>query len=98
MDEKLVSKLMVRNGAFLSVVEKLKQYLPSQRNPKIVICGEAPGYHENQLLRPFVGPSGRRLAEWWEEVGLKRSDFYITNVYPYQPPGNKIEAVCHVPE
>jgi uracil-DNA glycosylase family 4 len=35
--------------------------------------------------RPFVGPSGARLAEWWELVGLARGDFYITNVLDYQP-------------
>lgn len=35
--------------------------------------------------RPFVGASGQRLGEWWADVGLSRSDFYITNVLDYQP-------------
>jgi len=34
---------------------------------------------------PFVGPSGSRLADWWAECGLRREDFYITNVLDYQP-------------
>lgn len=58
-----------------------------------MLIGEAGGFHEDAQGRPFVGPSGFKLQEWWRAVGLQRSDFYITNVYPYRPPANKIEAV-----
>lgn len=43
--------------------------------------------------RPFVGASGQKLIQWWRGVGLQRTDFYLTNVVPFRPPGNKIEAV-----
>jgi uracil-DNA glycosylase family 4 len=52
---------------------------------RIVLVGEAPGKHEELLGRPFVGPSGNKLAVWWRGVGLSRADFYITNVLPYRP-------------
>lgn len=60
---------------------------------RIVLVGEAPGKYENMHKRPFVGPSGAKLNDWWKLVGLKRSDFYITNVHKLQPKANKIETV-----
>ncbi len=70
-------------------------YIPDEgrRDARIVLISEAGGKWENIKRRPFVGPSGSKLAEWWEPVGLARPDFYITNVYPYQPPGNRIAAI-----
>lgn len=58
-----------------------------------MLVGEAPGSHELARGKPFVGPSGWRLEEWWQAVGLQRSDFYVTNVVQRGVPGNKIEAV-----
>src|SRR3990167_9165285 len=63
---------------------------------RIVLVGEAPGKYEDLRRRPFVGPSGAKLDGWWQAVGLSRKDFYITNVYKYQPKANKIETVPKV--
>jgi uracil-DNA glycosylase family 4 len=66
----------------------MTNFVPDEGSPnaRIVLVGEAPGRWENQLLRPFVGPSGQKLEQnWWPRVGLLRSNFYITNVYPYWP-------------
>lgn len=60
---------------------------------RLVLIGEAPGRQENLNRKPFVGASGFKLADWWGEVGLRRTDFWIDNVYPYQPPGNNILTV-----
>jgi uracil-DNA glycosylase family 4 len=60
---------------------------------RLVLIGEAPGATEEATGLPFVGASGLKLTDWWRQVGLTRADFYITNVYPYRPPGNKIEAI-----
>ena len=54
-------------------------------NAKLVLVGEAPGAVEMERGIPFVGKSGGLLAVWWRQFGLARSDFYITNVVPYQP-------------
>lgn len=57
---------------------------------KIMLIGEGPGYHEDRQGRPFVGVSGRLLDRMLASVGLERSrDFYITNILPWRPPGNR---------
>jgi len=52
---------------------------------RLVLIGEAPGRWEHEYGQPFVGPSGKLLESWWAPFGLKRSDFYITNLLDYQP-------------
>ena len=64
-----------------------------RQDAKIVLIGEAGGRYEELQGRPFVGPSGHLLESWWRKVGLTRRDFYITNVYPFRPPNNKIESI-----
>lgn len=56
---------------------------------QIMLIGEAPGYHENQQGRPFVGPAGQFLEELLAAAGLKRTDVFITNVVRCRPPGNR---------
>jgi uracil-DNA glycosylase family 4 len=63
------------------------------RTARFVLVGEAPGKWENLHKRPFVGWSGKKLDDWWRRAGLHRSHFYLTNVWPFQPPGNKIGLV-----
>ncbi|GBD11778.1 hypothetical protein HRbin23_01456 [bacterium HR23] len=58
-------------------------------HPLVMCIGEAPGYHEDQQGRPFVGPAGKFLEELLASVGLKRSDVYITNVVKCRPPDNR---------
>lgn len=61
---------------------------------RIVGIGEAPGEHEEAQGRPFIGPAGKILTRWWQEVGLSRQDMYLTNVCPRRPNDrNEIEAV-----
>jgi uracil-DNA glycosylase family 4 len=74
----------------------VSRLVPDAGSPtaRLVLIGEAPGTHENARLLPFVGPSGQRLAEWWRTAGLTRTDFYLTNVYPYQPPKNDLKRVA----
>lgn len=60
---------------------------------KYALIGEAPGSRENESGIPFIGPSGYDLEKWWKEAGLQRQEFYIDNTFPFQPPGNRLEAV-----
>lgn len=55
----------------------------------IMFIGEAPGFHEDQQGRPFVGAAGKFLEELLESIGLKREDVFITNVIKCRPPGNR---------
>jgi len=58
-------------------------------NAEIMFIGEAPGWHEDQQGRPFVGPAGKFLDELLALIGLKREQVYITNVIKTRPPDNR---------
>jgi DNA polymerase len=58
-------------------------------NAPIMFIGEAPGFHEDQQGRPFVGPSGNFLNELLGQIGLERKDVFITNVVKSRPPQNR---------
>lgn len=56
---------------------------------EIVLIGEAPGFHEDQQGRPFVGSAGKFLEELLASIGFRREDVYICNVIKCRPPGNR---------
>lgn len=59
-------------------------------NAEILAIGEAPGFHENKLKRPFIGRSGQLLRKLLIEVGINlEEDIYITNVVKHRPPENR---------
>jgi uracil-DNA glycosylase family 4 len=55
----------------------------------IMFIGEAPGWHEDQQGRPFVGPAGKFLDELLALIGLSREQVYITNVIKTRPLQNR---------
>lgn len=55
----------------------------------VMFIGEAPGFHEDQLKRPFVGRAGQLLDKLIIMVGWKREDVYITNIVKRRPPENR---------
>ena len=68
-----------------------RQAVPGEgrENADILFIGEAPGWHEDQQGRPFVGPAGQFLEELFGSIKLKRGDVYIANVIKCRPPGNR---------
>ncbi len=58
-------------------------------NAGIMFIGEAPGFHEDQQGRPFVGPAGQFLEKLLASVNLKREQVYITNVIKTRPTNNR---------
>ena len=46
----------------------------------IMFVGEQPGDFEDKQGHPFIGPAGRLLDEVLIEVGIDRSEVYVTNV------------------
>ena len=57
----------------------------------IMIIGEAPGYEEDKIGKPFVGTAGKKLDEMINAIGLDRkNNVYITNIIPWRPPDNRI--------
>ena len=65
--------------------------VPGEGDPEadIMFVGEAPGAEEDRQGRPFVGASGKFLAEMLESIGLTREEVYITNIVKYRPPNNR---------
>lgn len=55
----------------------------------LLIVGEAPGAHEDQTGRPFVGPAGQLLEQILGAVGLTRGDAYFTNVVKCRLPADR---------
>jgi len=55
----------------------------------VMFIGEAPGFYENQLKRPFVGRAGQLLDKLILGLGWKREDVYITNIVKRRPPENR---------
>ena len=56
---------------------------------EIMFIGEAPGFHEDQQGRPFVGPAGKFLDELLASINLNRKQVYIANVIKCRPPENR---------
>jgi DNA polymerase len=46
-----------------------------------MFIGEAPGFHEDQQGRPFVGPAGKFLDELLVSINLNRKQVYICQCY-----------------
>ncbi len=55
----------------------------------LLFIGEAPGWHEDQQGRPFVGPAGQFLDQLLASIGLRREQVYIANVIKCRPPQNR---------
>lgn len=59
------------------------------REAKLMIIGEAPGFHEDQQGEPFVGRAGQLLTAMIKTIGFERSDVYIANILKCRPPNNR---------
>jgi DNA polymerase len=56
----------------------------------LVVVGEAPGYQEDQVGEPFVGPAGQMLDRMLRNVlQLERAQVHIVNVVKCRPPDNR---------
>jgi uracil-DNA glycosylase len=65
--------------------------VPGEGDPEaeVMLIGEAPGWHENQQGRPFVGAAGQFLTDLLRSVGLRRDQVFIGNVIKHRPPDNR---------
>ncbi len=60
-------------------------------NPQasLMIIGEAPGFNEDRLGKPFVGDAGDLLNNILKACGWTREDVYIVNTVKCRPPNNR---------
>lgn len=90
--EKLMAVAEEVRGCTMCELSKSGQNaVPGEGNPdaRIMLIGEAPGWHEDKQGKPFVGNSGMFLNELLEKAGVSREDVFITNVVKHRPPGNR---------
>lgn len=57
---------------------------------RIMLVGEAWGEQEELHGRPFVGASGEELNRMLHEVGILRSECYVSNVVNHRPQDNDL--------
>ena len=55
----------------------------------ILFIGEAPGYHEDQQGKPFVGQAGKVFNKLLDSINLERDEIYLTNIVKCRPPKNR---------
>lgn len=55
----------------------------------LMFIGEAPGFHEDQQGKPFVGKSGDLLTNMIRAMGYERDEVYIANIIKCRPPENR---------
>ena len=63
-------------------------------NARLYLVGEAPGRHEMETGRPFVGPVGAALRDMMREPGIDMSRVRLANAIPFRPversPGGRV--------
>lgn len=63
---------------------------------KVIFIGEAPGYNEDLVGRPFVGRAGKLLDKLLHYNGFDRGEVYITNILKCRPPGNRNPKISEI--
>jgi|SRR5262245_21507424 len=65
---------------------------------KLMIIGQAPGEHEDEIGKPFIGPSGRELDQLCIDAGFPRwrEEAWVTNVSKFRPPNNDFKRLHEV--
>lgn len=56
---------------------------------EVMLVGEAPGADEVKEREPFVGRAGEKLEEILRDIGVERTELYITNLVKVRPPDNR---------
>jgi DNA polymerase len=54
-----------------------------------MFVGEAPGFREDEIAKPFAGAAGQYLDQLLQEINLPRESVYITNANKCRPPENR---------
>ncbi|MFL2945721.1 MAG: uracil-DNA glycosylase family protein [Parvibaculales bacterium] len=92
--DELAAALESFEGCGLKKTAKSTVFSDGVSSARIMLVGEAPGQDEDRTGKPFVGRSGQLLDAMMATIGLSRaSNFYIANVIPWRPPGNRAPSV-----
>jgi uracil-DNA glycosylase len=87
--DELQALLAAFEGCTLRATATQLVFADGNPQSRVMFVGEAPGYDEDVVGRPFVGRSGKLLDRMMAAIGLDRTSAYIANVVPWRPPGNR---------
>lgn len=93
----LKNALMKFDGCDLK--KTAQNFIFADGNPAsgIMIFGEAPGAEEDREGKAFVGGAGQLLDKMLSAIGLNsRNDFYLSQISPWRPPGNREPAQAEI--
>lgn len=97
--DELSSAILEFEGCSLKKTASNTVFSDGNVESDIMIIGEAPGGDEDRVGKPFVGEAGQLLDRMFAAINMKREDdFYITNMLPWRPPGNRkpTQAECEI--
>lgn len=95
--DELRAALLAFDGCSLKATATTTVFGDGNPAASLMIIGEAPGREEDEQGLPFVGESGRLLARMLASIGCTdRTSYYITNVVPWRPPGNRTPSDAEV--
>ena len=77
------------DGCALSATATNLVFADGNPGAGLMLVGEGPGAEEDRAGKPFVGPSGQLLDRMLASIGLDRTQYLITNLIPWRPPGNR---------
>jgi DNA polymerase len=77
------------DGCALSTTATNLVFADGNPAASLMLVGEGPGAEEDRAGKPFVGPSGQLLDRMLASIGLDRTQYLITNLIPWRPPGNR---------
>lgn len=91
----------IKNCEKCRLFETRMNALPGEGNlsSRVMLIAQAPGEKEDKTGRMFVGPTGEVLDEIFNEINIKRSDIYMTNLIKcmlprYRKPGQNEVETC----
>jgi DNA polymerase len=87
--EQLREALARFDGCALSATATNLVFADGNPEAGLMLVGEGPGAEEDRAGLPFVGPSGQLLDRMLASIGLDRTQYLITNLIPWRPPGNR---------
>jgi DNA polymerase len=76
------------NSAAIKALGSLRETMVfASGNPaaRLMLVGEAPGYHEEREGNPFVGEAGQKLDGILKAMGLSREEVYISYIVKFRP-------------
>ena len=97
--EQLNEAILAYDGCSLKKTASNTVFSDGNAQSDIMLIGEAPGAEEDKIGKPFISQSGQLLDRMFGAINMSReTDFYITNLLPWRPPGNRkpTDAECEL--